>query len=187
MLTLGVIADTHIPDRSRSLPSEVLSVFSNAHVDHILHAGDISIPRVLAELEKVAPVTAVRGNRDWFGFKDLPLTRILTFAGVTLGLTHGHGGWRSYLVDKYNYLRGGPMAFRIIKERAVSLLPPSVDVVVFGHNHSPVNQVEQGVLIFNPGSPCCPVPRNASPSVGLLTIDADQVSGEIVPLDVKRI
>ncbi|MDH3944906.1 MAG: YfcE family phosphodiesterase [Anaerolineae bacterium] len=182
MLTLGVIADTHIPDRRRVLSPQVLSIFSHNRVDHILHAGDISLPSVLDQLGSIAPVSAVRGNRDWFGFQELPLTRTLTFEGVTLGLTHGHGGWRTYLVDKFNYLRGGPMAFRVIKERAVSLLPMNVDAVVFGHNHSPMNRVENGKLIFNPGSPCCPIPRHAPPSVGLLTIDADRITGEIVPL-----
>lgn len=183
MLTLGVIADTHIPDRSRRLPPQVLAVFLQAEVAHILHAGDISLPGVLRELGQVAPVTAVRGNRDWFGFRGLPLSRTLTFEDVSIGLTHGHGGWRSYIVDKFNYLRKGPLAFQDIKERAISLLPSEVNVVVFGHTHSPMNQVEKGQLIFNPGSPCCPVPRHALPSVGLLTIDGDRVVGNIVSLD----
>ena len=34
-------------------------------VDAILHAGDISRPRVLAQLAEIAPVHAVAGNRDW--------------------------------------------------------------------------------------------------------------------------
>ncbi len=33
-------------------------------VDHIIHAGDIDKKEVLDELEKIAPVTAVRGNAD---------------------------------------------------------------------------------------------------------------------------
>jgi putative phosphoesterase len=86
------------------------------------------------------------------------------------------------LLDKVNYLRGGPMPFRIIKERAISFLPPDVDVVIFGHNHSTYNQIIAGKLIFNPGSACCPIPRHSPPSVGLLHINADQVEGEIVNL-----
>lgn len=182
MLTLGVIADTHIPDRRRALHAGVVPAFQKARVDFILHAGDISVPRVLAQLEQAAPVYAVRGNRDWLRFKDLPLTRVLPFEGVKVGLTHGHGGWRSYLTDKINYLRRGPMSFHVIRERAISLLPTDVDVVIYGHNHSQHNQVEDGKLIFNPGSPCCPVPRRFAPSVGLLHVDGKDVFGEFLEL-----
>lgn len=182
MLTLGVIADTHIPDRRRSLHPKVIPTFQTANVEYILHAGDISVPRVIAQLEEIAPVYAVRGNRDWFRLNHLPMNLILPFEGVKIGLTHGHGGWRSYLQDKVNYLRGGPLPFRIIKERAVSLLPPDVNVVIFGHNHAVYNQVEDGQLIFNPGSACCAIPRHSPPSVGLLHIKADQVTGKIINL-----
>ena len=185
VLTLGVIADTHIPDRQRALHAAVIPIFQKASVDYILHAGDISVPAVIAQLEAVAPVYAVRGNRDWLRLKELPITRVLPFEDITVGLTHGHGGMRTYLQDKINYIRRGPMAFRIIKERGLSLLPPDVDVVIFGHNHSVFNEVEDGVLIFNPGSTCCPIPRNAPPSVGLLHIDGSQVRGEILKLDEK--
>ncbi|MGH8647392.1 MAG: metallophosphoesterase family protein [Gammaproteobacteria bacterium] len=32
--------------------------------DFIIHAGDIGDPKVLDELSRVAPVTAIRGNND---------------------------------------------------------------------------------------------------------------------------
>ncbi len=182
MLILGVVADTHIPDRRRTLHPEVLPTFEQAGVTHILHAGDISVPRVLSELEQVAPVSAVRGNRDWVRLRELPLTLTLTFEQITIGLTHGHGSVFSYLMDKVNYLRRGPMSFGVIKERALSLLPPDVDVVIFGHNHSAYNQIEEGKLIFNPGSSCCTAPRHSPASVGLLHIDGQQVEGQIVEL-----
>jgi predicted phosphodiesterase len=38
--TFGVIADTHIPDRAKHLPSMVLRTFERAQVNQILHAGD---------------------------------------------------------------------------------------------------------------------------------------------------
>ncbi|MDH5506329.1 MAG: YfcE family phosphodiesterase [Anaerolineae bacterium] len=182
MLTLGVIADTHLPDRARNLHPAVLPTFEKANVAAILHAGDMSIPRALGELAAVAPVYAVRGNRDWLGFGDLPMTRVLTFEQVRIGMTHGHGGWGKYLVAKVKFLLRGPQPFRITKERALRLLPDDVDVVIFGHNHSVMNFIEDGKLIFNPGSACCQIPRHLPPSVGLLHIDGDKVEGEIVDL-----
>ena len=62
---LGVVADTHIPDRVRSLHPDLLPGLKAANAEVILHAGDICSPVVLAELSQVAPVVAVRGNRDW--------------------------------------------------------------------------------------------------------------------------
>src|SRR5512143_3962257 len=96
MTTLGVIADSHIPDRMRDLPQGVYPAL--AGVEAILHAGDVCTQRVLDALAAIAPVYAVAGNRDFF--LKLPLERQLTFDGVTIGLTHGHGGWRGYLREK---------------------------------------------------------------------------------------
>ncbi len=95
--TLGVIADTHIPDARRQLHPRVRLIFEQAGVSAILHAGDISIPRGLRDLEAIAPVVAVRGNRDWFGFEDLRMVRIIQVAGATIGLTHGHADLRTYI------------------------------------------------------------------------------------------
>ncbi len=53
--------------------------------------------------------------------------------------------------------------------------------VVFGHSHEPYNQVENGVLLFNPGSPT-ERRRQPRPSYGLLTIEHGVVSGQIIYL-----
>jgi len=55
--TIGVISDTH-----GYVDPRVIDLF--AGVDHILHAGDIGPPSVVMQLERIAPVTAVRGNCD---------------------------------------------------------------------------------------------------------------------------
>lgn len=182
MLTLGVIADTHIPDRARNVPPEVFEVFTQADVTAILHAGDISLKRVLRQLEEVAPVYAVRGNRDWF-VPGLPMHQRLEFEAISIGLTHGHGSWGGYILDKLNFIINGPRKFSYV-ENKVKRIFPDTDVVVFGHNHNPVNRWEDGRLIFNPGSPTCPnrYLRNAPHTVGLLHIDGDKVAGEIIEI-----
>jgi putative phosphoesterase len=181
MLTLGVIADTHIPDRVKYIPKKAIAAFEEAGVAAILHAGDISIPKVLTKLEEIAPVYAVRGNRDIFGFKDLPRHRRLTFEGVSIGLTHGHGTWREYIREKLLYLFSGPTKFSHFEEIARRIFPDT-QVVVLGHNHAPTNRWQAGQLIFNPGSATRPNENfpHLTPSVGLLRVDGDEVEGEIV-------
>ena len=49
-MLIGLISDTHIPDRARELPKNVISAFQN--VDLILHAGDLTSMEVIDELEK---------------------------------------------------------------------------------------------------------------------------------------
>lgn len=175
MKTIGVVADTHIPERARRLP-DLSRVF--ADVDMIFHAGDISRPRVLDELARIAPVYAVRGNRDWYWGKP-PLDRTFEFEGLRVALTHGHGGWRSYLKEKLLYLFTGyhlERYYKLLRRRF-----DGVDVMVFGHSHRPVNEWVDGVLMFNPGSlgPTYYRPYYG-PTVGKLYLEAGSVRGEIV-------
>jgi len=60
--TLGLISDTHLPDRLRALPPEVFDALDG--VDLILHAGDVGTLAVLDQLSTIAPVVAVHGNDD---------------------------------------------------------------------------------------------------------------------------
>jgi hypothetical protein len=177
---IGLIADTHVPDRMRRLHPAVLPTFQKAGVSQILHAGDISVPRVLAQLGEIAPVLAVRGNRDWF--LNLPKQRILEVQGKRIGLVHGHGNWASYLRDKARFLLRGPQTFEFFMNRAMGLVE-DVDVLVFGHNHEPMVKQVNGLLVVNPGSACCQAMVNKPPSVALLKIDGNLAKAEIVFLD----
>lgn len=181
-VTIGLIADTHVPDRRRDLHPGALRTFREAKVAHILHAGDISVPRILAELAQIAPVSAVRGNRDWFGFSDLPYHRMLEFEGVRVGLTHGHGNWGHYLRDKLRFLIYGPQSFDHFTRRAVRMLP-GANVVIFGHNHEPMIKMVDDMLVVNPGSACCQVFPSKPPSVALLHIENGKAHAELVSLD----
>jgi len=77
---LGLIADTH-----NFLDPVILDLF--AGVTCILHAGDIGQPRVIAELERVAPVTAVGACKDFtlrrYGTEVDPLTEMVPVASST--------------------------------------------------------------------------------------------------------
>jgi putative phosphoesterase len=173
MSTLGIIADTHIPQRIKALPPRVFEVFRG--VDRILHAGDINSRRVLDQLAEIAPVEAVAGNADLFRH-DLPLTRVIEVEGRRIGLAHGHGGWSRYLRSKVRD------QFGFDEEHYLKIVHGSfgpVDAIVFGHTHRFYRAERSGILLFNPG-PIAPDFYNTSgPQVGLLHVTAQTITGEI--------
>jgi putative phosphoesterase len=181
----GVIADTHVPDRIDALHPDLEEVLRSAQVDVILHAGDISNPAVLRQLEKIAPVIAVRGNRDWAFRKTLPWSQTIVLGGVRILLTHGQGDLGNYLVDKVWYLLDGYRA-----ERYLHLIERNLEderVAIFGHTHRALVLERNGRLFFNPGSASFAVERDGQPSIGLLTIEDGSVQGRIVALPKIKI
>jgi putative phosphoesterase len=178
VVRLGVVTDTHIPDRMRQLPPAALERL--AGVDAILHAGDVSTRGVLEALGRVAPVYAVGGNRDLL--LGLPSKRVLEFEGVRVGLTHGHGGLWGYVREKLLYFTVGFYHERYLRQVRAQF--EDVGAIVFGHSHRPAERMIDGVLMFNPGSlgPDYRAPYHG-PTIGFLTIDGASVSGEIVSLN----
>lgn len=174
MTVIGVITDTHVPQRLKALPPRVCEVFRG--VERILHAGDISSQRVLDELAQVAPVEAVAGNADLFKH-GLPLTRVIEVAGKRIGLVHGHGGWARYLRSKVRD-RFGYDEEHYLKIVYGSFGP--VDAIVFGHTHRFYHAQRSGLLLFNPG-PIAPDFYNTSgPQVGLLYLTSQSIEVEVV-------
>lgn len=178
VITIGVVSDTHIPDRRRQLDAQVVKIFQEAGVQAILHAGDVSSPATLDQLSEIAPVHAVRGNRDWVALRHLPLIRQINLGGLKVGLIHGHGPLLDYLRDRIDYVLRG-YRLEMFVPRLLEAFP-AADVIVFGHTHRALNQRFDGKLIFNPGSPHFPDPKTSAPSVGLLHISQQgSVKGEI--------
>jgi uncharacterized protein len=122
MIKIGVISDTH-----GLLRPEAASAL--AGVEHILHAGDVGKPAILAELQAIAPVTAVRGNVDAGDWAEkLPLTAATTVAGRRVYMLHSLG------------------------DLEVDPAQQNIAVVVSGHTHKPLIEWRDGVLYVNPGS-----------------------------------
>ena len=157
----------------------MFSIFRKAKVDAILHAGDISTPGVLDQLREIAPVYAVRGNRDWYELSRLPLSLTLEFEGVPIGLMHGHGSLGAYVWDKAKGVILGTQPERYLR-RAFKTFP-GARVVVFGHTHFPVKRWIDGRLYFNPGSAAFPAHKAPVTSVGILHIGPHkQLDAEIL-------
>jgi hypothetical protein len=172
MPTLGVITDTHIPQRIEALPPRVFEVFRGA--DRILHAGDINSQRVLDQLAEIAPVDAVAGNADLFRH-GLPLTRVIEVEERRIGLVHGHGDWLRYLRSKVRD------QFSYGEERYLKIVQRSfgpVDAIVFGHTHRFYQVERSGVLLFNPGPVAPDFYNTPGPQVGLLHVTARTITSE---------
>lgn len=152
MTTIGIISDTHALLRAEA-------VDALRGVERIIHAGDVGSREVLEQLQKIAPVTAVRGNVDGPWASDLPVTQIVEVEGVSIYVLH--------ILESLD-LRPEAAGFR---------------VVVYGHSHEPKQERKHGVLYFNPGS-AGPRRFKLPVSVGKLVIDGERVSAEIVELAV---
>lgn len=160
---IGVISDTHIPDRMESLPSKVYELFQG--VDLIIHAGDAVEIDVIHELRSIAEVIAVHGNMCRSSMsKEFPYKGVINVNGFKIGVVHGHG---CFSHDIQNHL------FQEFERENVT-----VDCIVFGHTHVPLNVVSRGVLLFNPGSACVNENRQDA-TVGILHVGDKQSGGKI--------
>jgi putative phosphoesterase len=93
--------------------------------------------------------------------ESLPRKEVVKAGKFKIGLTHGSGA-------PFGLLE------RVGKEFS------NVDVVVFGHSHSPLNVTKKGVLFFNPGSPTDKIFARQN-AYGILEI-SDDIKGEIIKL-----
>ena len=160
-MLIGLISDTHIPDRARIIPQKVIEAFND--VELILHAGDLTSPKVIDELEDIAPVMAVQGNMDRASGINLPKAKTIEVEGLKIGVIHGEVYPRADS-DQLVYLA---------KEL-------DVDILVSGHSHQPKIEQKDGILLLNPGSPV--VPRLADRTVMLLEINNKEVDVEIIKI-----
>jgi putative phosphoesterase len=119
---IGVISDTHgllRPEAERCLDG----------VDHIIHAGDIGSPDIVASLRRIAPVTAIRGNVDTAAWADeFPETQTVRLAGRSIFVLHD------------------------LKALQIDPVALGIEIVVSGHSHVPKIEIIGGVLYLNPGS-----------------------------------
>lgn len=145
---IGVIADTH-----GLLRPEAVEALRG--VDLIIHAGDVGDPAILADLERIAPVHAVRGNVD-------------------------REAWARALPSRDTIQVGSVLVHVLHIEEEIDLDPVAagIGVIIFGHTHRPLVERRRGVLFLNPGSAG---PRRFSLPVSLafLDVDGSDVSAEI--------
>ena len=148
---IGVISDTH-----GLLREQAVSALQG--VEAIIHAGDIGTHDVLEALQQVAPVVAVRGNMDGYGWaQELPETEMVALGDVYIYVLHD--------------------LFRLDIDPQAS----GVQAVISGHTHMPAVETKGGVLYLNPGS--AGYRRHNRPmSIARLHINGKSVQPEIIRL-----
>jgi uncharacterized protein len=148
---VGVISDTH-----GLLRPQALEALAGSRL--IIHAGDIGNPEILPALSRIARVEAIRGNVDTDAWaRIIPETAVVEAEGRSLYVLHD------------------------VKQLDLDPRAAGFAAVISGHSHSPMNEVRNGVLYFNPGS-AGPKRFNLPISVGRLWLSADGIRPEIVEL-----
>jgi putative phosphoesterase len=133
-LRLVVVADTH----SHPHPDSAACITAQ-RPDAILHAGDIGDLGVLDDLEKLAPVVAIRGNIDSHA-PEVP---------DVLSVDLLSGDQRLMRILLMHIAVYGPK----LRADALRLAKSSgADLVVCGHSHVPFAGRDKGLVVFNPGS-----------------------------------
>ena len=161
LMKIVAISDTHLKGDKFELPSRLLDELQSAEM--VLHTGDFVEASVFERLAGFCELRAVHGNMDSAELKSsLPQTRVEVIEGVRIGLIHGFGGPRGLETR--------------VKTRFKSA---SLDVLVFGHSHQAMNRRQEGLLLFNPGSPT-DKSFALSQSFGILVVKDGDVKGEIV-------
>ncbi|HXN23075.1 MAG TPA: metallophosphoesterase family protein [Candidatus Dormibacteraeota bacterium] len=119
---IGIISDTH-----GLLRDEAVRALRSS--DLIIHAGDVGSPEIIATLQSLAPVVAVKGNTDIGAWTSaLPATAVAEARLATI-----------YVLHNLNDLDLDPLA-------------AGFHIVVSGHTHKPKRSERSGILYLNPGS-----------------------------------
>jgi len=162
--SVGLISDTHIPVRAKSIPKKVFEVFDK--VDFIVHAGDLVEMSVIDELEQLAPVLVVYGNMDGPEIRGkLPKMNSVKAFDWKIGVIHDPGA-----------------LFGMRKMRDIAK-KNGFDVLVYGHTHNSSIRWEENTLFINPGSPTNPMPPFITkPTVALLRITKEKITPAIIQI-----
>jgi putative phosphoesterase len=133
-LRVAVVADTHA--RPHAALAERIGAIAP---HHIFHAGDVGNLSVVRDLERLAPVTAVRGNVDARELPDI----------VTIDVRDARGESTLLKILLTHIAVDGPRLRADVLRLANA---EDASLVVCGHSHVPFAGRDRGVTVFNPGS-----------------------------------
>jgi putative phosphoesterase len=146
---IAVIADTH-----GLLPQRVVDACAGA--DHIIHAGDVGGRDIYEQLSRLAPVSAVRGNRDRDAFgSGLPDESTGEVAGLRFAVRHKR---------------------RDLKAAHPHPRTEGLGLLVYGDSHRPELRYrghrpgEIPVLWLNPGTASAPLAHDPRPSMARVVV-----------------
>jgi len=158
-MKIGVLSDTHLKEPTSEFRGMIETHFRG--VDKILHAGDFVDWKIAEYLSSQKELIAVCGNMDSYDIrKAFAQKTIIVIDAFKIGLTHGGGapfGIESRVREEFD----------------------DVDVIVYGHTHTPANHWVKNILFFNPGSPTRSFIRQVT--LGILHVE-EKIEGEIIKI-----
>ena len=158
-MKIGVISDTHLREPHPEFKRMIELHFKD--VENIFHAGDFVEWSVAEYLSSLKELIAVCGNMDSYDIrKAFPQKRIVELKGFKIGLIHGGGspyGIESRIREEFD----------------------DVDVIVYGHTHTPAHHQVKNIYFFNPG--CGTRSFVGQATLGILHL-GEKIEGEIIKI-----
>ena len=158
-MKIGVVSDTHLREPHPEFRKMIEFHFKD--VEKIFHAGDFIDWSIAEYLSSKKELIAVCGNMDSEDIrKAFPQRRVIELEGLKIGLIHGGGspfGIESRIRGEFD----------------------EVDIIVYGHTHTPANHQVKNIHFFNPGSPTRSFIHKAT--VGILHL-GEKIEGEIIKI-----
>lgn len=142
-----IVSDTHRKNEN------YFKVLTMQRPDMVIHCGDAEGSEYALTEAADCPVQIVLGNNDFFS--ELPRELELNVGPYKVWVTHGH----NYYVSMGN---------EMLKKEAAAR---GADIVLYGHTHRPVIDMEEEVIAVNPGSLSYPRQDGHKPSYCLMEID----------------
>lgn len=148
MQRIMIVSDTH--KRHGNLAE---ALYNEGKIDMLIHLGDIEGEEdIITELAG-CKVLMVPGNNDYYARYDKEIeTKIGKYKVL---LTHGH----------YYYVS---LDLQDIKQEGIAR---GYDIVMFGHTHRPVIQIDDDIILINPGSISYPRQADHRPTYIIMCVN----------------
>lgn len=142
-----IVSDTHKKNEN------YFNVLQLQQPDMVIHCGDAEGCEYAITQAADCPVQIVLGNNDFFS--ELPRELMLNIGKYKVWVTHGH----NYYVSMGNE--------RLKREAEAR----GADIVMYGHTHRPVIDIDKEIIAVNPGSLSYPRQEGGRPSYMLMELD----------------
>lgn len=125
--------------------------------DFLCHMGDLEGSEDYIRAITKCPLAMVAGNNDFWS--DLNPEVTFELQGFRIFMTHGH----------YYYVHSDMEQLKSAGRRN------GADIVLFGHIHRPVLEIEKDIIVANPGSLTYPRQTGRKPSYMVLYLEKGKV------------
>ena len=153
MQRIMIVSDTH-----RRHGNLAEAIYNEGHLDMLRHLGDVEGEEEVIKSIAGCETIFIAGNNDFFS--PLDREKEIELGGKKIWLTHGH----NYYVS---------LDLKVIEQEAVAR---GMDIVMFGHTHRPLIQIEDELTFINPGS--ISYPRQADKRCTYIMLEIDD-NGEM--------